>query len=97
MQFFCKIHIKSCKGHSMLIFLIICIKKGIVCRVLCARALIFFTLLLSKFIMSTYLNHYKIKVNFIFAVNFGTIYLLDFQILTKGIKINEKKKRKDYM
>jgi hypothetical protein len=47
--------------------------------------------------MSTYLNHYKIKVNFIFAVNFGTIYLLDFQILTKGIKINEKKKRKDYM
>jgi hypothetical protein len=34
--------------------------------------------LLFNFLISTYLNHLELSLNFIFALNFGIIYFLNF-------------------
>jgi len=36
--------------------------------------------------ISTYLNNPKINLNFMFALNFDTIYLFEFLILVEGMK-----------
>jgi hypothetical protein len=44
-----------------------------------------YTLLLSKILTSTCLNHPKFKFKFAFALHFRTIYLFEFLILIEGM------------
>jgi len=50
------------------------------------------TLLFSKLLISTYLHHLKLSLNFMFALSFGTIYFFEFSVLVKSMKNNEKSK-----
>jgi hypothetical protein len=61
-------------------------------RVVCEGVLVYCTLLLSKLLIFTYLNHPKLSLNFVFALSFGTIYLFEFLVLVESMKNNEKGK-----
>ncbi len=64
-------------------------KKAIVLGVLCEGALIFLTLLLFKFLLSTYINQPKLNLNFKFTFNFGTVYL--FEVSVESVRIDKQK------
>ncbi len=40
--------------------------------------------------ISTYLNNFKLNLSFMFALNFDTIYLIEFLILVKSMRSDEK-------
>jgi hypothetical protein len=46
----------------------------------------FLNLLLSNYLISTYLNHPKINSNFMLALNFGAICFCKYLILTEVVK-----------
>ncbi len=75
----------------MFIFKTTCVKKGIV-EVSCEGSLNFPTLLLYSILISTYLNHLKINLNIIFALNFSIQYLFEFLVLIENMKNDERKK-----
>ncbi len=54
--------------------------------VLCEEALNFLTLLLFNFLICTYKGHPKLNLNFMFALNFGTIYLFEFLVLVEVVR-----------
>jgi hypothetical protein len=54
--------------------------------VLCEGASNFPTLLLLKILILTCLNHTKLNLHFLFALNVGTIYLFYFLVLVKGVR-----------
>jgi len=57
--------------------------------ILCERMLKIFDLLLSNYLISTYLNHPKINLNCMLALNFGVICLCTFKILVEVVKDDE--------
>jgi len=73
----------------VLIFLTMCMKKAIVLGVLCEGTIIFLTLLLFNFLLSTHINQPKLNLNFKFTFNFATIYL--FEVLVESVKTNKQK------
>ncbi len=59
---------------------------------ICEETFKFSTLLLSKILISTYLNQSKLNLNLMFGLNFGIIYLFEFFILVESLKNDERNK-----
>ncbi len=65
------------------------VNEDIIWGLLCKGALNFPILLLSTFLTIIYINHFKLNLNFMFALNFGIIYLFEFLILVENMKSDE--------
>jgi hypothetical protein len=66
-------------------------QRGYSLGVLCEEALVFSISLLSKYLILIYLNHLKLNLKFIFALNFGIIHLLEFLVLIEGVRSYERR------
>jgi len=61
-------------------FFSLCASKNVFFGILCEGPFFFppYYNLLSKYLISTYLNHLLFYLNFMFVLNFDTIYLVEF-------------------
>jgi hypothetical protein len=65
------------------------VNKDIVWGLLCRGALNFPILLLSKFLTIIYFYHFKLNLDFMFALNFCIIYLFEFLVSVESMKSDE--------
>jgi hypothetical protein len=67
-------------------------QKGYCVGAICENFLKFSILLLSKILISTYLNQLKLNLNMMFALNFGIIYIFELLVLVESMKNDERSK-----
>ncbi len=62
--------------------------KNVFYGILCEGPLFFppYYNLLSKYLISTFLNHLLFNLKFMFALNLDTIYFFEFEFLIEGVK-----------